>query len=180
MAQGKGNVIGRWLLCFEPSGPLHPNKVASKTVHGGARLAMERLNCERCVEENKVCECGDLGYEGGELKGGDGDNRMEANSSFTHSVINMVGMLIGKAISNFLLYLFIYFFNDSSISNFFLHFFIFSFSMLVDVLLPCRTEEQAQSLNLLEWETHVGVLMGLASPNPERVQRALRRNLALY
>lgn len=109
MAKGKGNVIGRWLLCFEPSGPPHPNKVASKTVHGGARLAMERLNCERCVEENKVCECGDLGYEGGELKGGDGDNRMEATSSFAHSVINMVGMLIGKAISTFLLYLFIFF-----------------------------------------------------------------------
>lgn len=100
MAHGKWNVIGRWLSRFEPSGPPHSNQVASETVHG-ARLAMERLNCESCVEENKVCECG----HGNELQG-DGDNSVVANSTFTQSVINMAGMLIGKAIKNFLLILF--------------------------------------------------------------------------
>ncbi|XXG89200.1 hypothetical protein AAC387_Pa12g1262 [Persea americana] len=89
MAHGKWNVIGRWLSRFEPSGPPHSNQVANETVHG-ARLAMERLNCESCVEENKVCECG----HGNELQG-DGDNSVVANSTFTQSVINMAGMLIG-------------------------------------------------------------------------------------
>lgn len=100
MAHGKWNVIGRWLSRrFEPSCPPHSNQVASETVHRLA--ATERLNCESCVEENKVCECGD----GNELKG-DSDNSVVANSSFTQSVFNMAGMLIGKAIKNFLLIVF--------------------------------------------------------------------------
>lgn len=91
MAHGKWNVIGRWLSRFEPSCPPHSNQVASEMVHGARLAAMERLNCESCVEENKVCECGD----GNELKR-DGDNSVVANSTFTQSVINMAGMLIGK------------------------------------------------------------------------------------
>ncbi|GMH18639.1 hypothetical protein Nepgr_020480 [Nepenthes gracilis] len=77
-------------LAFSESDCLPPrNKVANK-------LDTECVSCSVCVEENKLCKC----------DGGDGSSTIindsvdveqpvKANSSFTHSVINMIGMLIG-------------------------------------------------------------------------------------
>lgn len=86
-------------LCLKSSIKLpHRNQVVSESVHG-AELAKKYLsNCNVCVEESKLCKCKadeDLldavviaTTEGGEP-------HVNANSSFAHSVINMVGMLIG-------------------------------------------------------------------------------------
>ncbi|KAJ7957298.1 Vacuolar amino acid transporter like [Quillaja saponaria] len=78
----------------------HRNQVASEFVHG-ANLAVKCVVCNACVEENKQrhCKCnhsidqdlestaiGDVGIV---------EHDAEANSSFAHAVINMVGMLIG-------------------------------------------------------------------------------------
>lgn len=82
-------VIRRWLPCLEFLLP-DRNQVASETVHG-ARLAAEWPACVTCVEENKVCKCGD----GTGVEVINSGNHTKAHSSFAHSVINMVGMLIG-------------------------------------------------------------------------------------
>ncbi|KAF8765336.1 hypothetical protein HU200_008713 [Digitaria exilis] len=76
------------LLCHKPN-----KQVASESVHG-AELALERLHCRRrcetCdVEAGKPCMCG-----GGRVAVDEGHSS-KPNSSFAHSVINMVGMLIG-------------------------------------------------------------------------------------
>ncbi|OMO88332.1 Amino acid transporter, transmembrane [Corchorus olitorius] len=66
------------------------HQVASETVHG-ANLALTQVKCDACIEENEVCKC-DL------VKGKDVDQQAEANSSFLHAVLNMIGMLIGLGI----------------------------------------------------------------------------------
>ncbi|KAF8701528.1 hypothetical protein HU200_033553 [Digitaria exilis] len=76
------------LLCHKPN-----KQVASESVHG-AELALEHLDCRRrcetCdVEAGKPCKCG-----GGRVAVNEGHSS-KPNSSFAHSVINMVGMLIG-------------------------------------------------------------------------------------
>ncbi|KAF5192893.1 Amino acid transporter avt1h [Thalictrum thalictroides] len=76
----------------------HRNQVVSESVHG-AELAKKYLsNCNVCVEENKGCKC-EFNNEVSKIvvnatKDGS-EHRVNANSSFAHSVINMVGMLIG-------------------------------------------------------------------------------------
>ncbi|RDX95690.1 Amino acid transporter AVT1H, partial [Mucuna pruriens] len=60
----------------------HKNQVDNAESVHGANLAGQCANCNICVEESKQCKCD------AELDAG-------ANSSFTHAVINMVGMLIG-------------------------------------------------------------------------------------
>ncbi|XP_038721932.1 amino acid transporter AVT1H [Tripterygium wilfordii] len=62
----------------------HHQVTSSKTVHG-ADLAKHWKNCNVCVEENQLCKC-DQETD---------TNNSEANSSFGHAVINMIGMLIG-------------------------------------------------------------------------------------
>lgn len=86
----------RWCSCFELDEPTHRNQVASETVHG-ARLAITELsNCATCVEENNVCKC----REGSGVVSFRTENHTKKpDSSFAHSVINMVGMLIGTYIS---------------------------------------------------------------------------------
>lgn len=79
-----------WRSCV---GSLMRKQVASETVHG-ARLAVVELHggCDSCAEENKACKCetdnGEVGFDSA-------NHHAKANSSFAHSVINMVGMLIG-------------------------------------------------------------------------------------
>ena len=85
-----------WSLCPKP------RQVATESVHG-AQLALQRLSrrCETCdVEAGTRCKCREeaVAQDGGkvavvEVKGE--ERRSEPNSSFAHSVINMVGMLIG-------------------------------------------------------------------------------------
>ncbi|CAD6253875.1 unnamed protein product [Miscanthus lutarioriparius] len=85
-----------WSLCPKP------RQVASESVHG-AQLALQRLSrrCETCdVEAGTRCKCREeaVAQDGGkvavvEVKGE--ERRSEPNSSFAHSAINMVGMLIG-------------------------------------------------------------------------------------
>ncbi|KAL6875617.1 hypothetical protein ACP4OV_013130 [Aristida adscensionis] len=92
-------MAGRWWrrsLCGKPE------QVASESVHG-AQLALQRLSsrCEACdVEAGKPCECGGGGGRRvvvATVEMDDGDRRHSStpSSSFAHSVINMVGMLIG-------------------------------------------------------------------------------------
>ncbi|KDP37882.1 hypothetical protein JCGZ_05764 [Jatropha curcas] len=72
----------------------HHHQVASESVHSH-NLAAKWVICDACVEENKACNCnqkiGDFKKTPDEANGSNAD----ANSSFTHAVINMVGMLIG-------------------------------------------------------------------------------------
>ncbi|XP_062197002.1 amino acid transporter AVT1H [Phragmites australis] len=87
-----------WSLCPKPK------QVVSESVHG-AQLALQRLSkrCEACdVEAGKPCKCGD--QEASRASAASRVAAVEAigeqrhskpNSSFAHSVINMVGMLIG-------------------------------------------------------------------------------------
>lgn len=88
--------LGCWSLCPKPK------QVASETLHG-AQLALQRLSrrCQTCdVEAGKPCKCGEeaMALDGGraavvEVNGEERHSR--PNSTFAHSVINMVGMLIG-------------------------------------------------------------------------------------
>lgn len=68
------------------------NQVASESVHGARLAAAELAGCAACGEESKLCECGEVnrlvGY-------GTEQHNSKPNSSFAHSVINMIGMLIG-------------------------------------------------------------------------------------
>ena len=91
----------RKLLCPESADCLsHRNiQVASESVHG-EKLAPQWVTCDACVEENKGCKCD---HDTQDLKSAvvneaDVEHHTDqANSSFAHSVINMIGMLIGKA-----------------------------------------------------------------------------------
>ncbi|KAL5991052.1 hypothetical protein ACLOJK_011958 [Asimina triloba] len=98
--------IKRLLICGGPPPPPHDhqvphaNQVVNESVHG-AQFALESLKCESCVEENvSVCKCLentgklDTNLKHGTDTGGH-DRQVKADSSFAHSVINMVGMLIG-------------------------------------------------------------------------------------
>ncbi|THU49282.1 hypothetical protein C4D60_Mb06t07920 [Musa balbisiana] len=68
------------------------NQVVSETVHGAQlAAAAQSANCVTCVEENKVCKCG----KDTEVLNLQSEHHAKATSSFTHSVINMIGMLIG-------------------------------------------------------------------------------------
>ncbi|KAI5565486.1 hypothetical protein POPTR_014G146700v4 [Populus trichocarpa] len=89
----------RKLLCPESADCLsHRNiQVASESVHG-EKLAPQWVTCDACVEENKGCKCD---HDTQDLKSAvvneaDVEHHTDqANSSFAHSVINMIGMLIG-------------------------------------------------------------------------------------
>ncbi|XP_042483114.1 amino acid transporter AVT1H [Macadamia integrifolia] len=77
--------------------PPHRNKVANESVNGGTKLALSWTSCHVCVEENKACKCDSADEDVKKEVNGmdDGEHHVRANSSFTHAVINMVGMLIG-------------------------------------------------------------------------------------
>ncbi|XP_068647470.1 amino acid transporter AVT1H-like [Aristolochia californica] len=78
--------------CLKHKQPPHWNQVASESVHG-EQLVKDLSECGTCVEENKVCTCGDLSGE--VIDKEDSGHQLKGNSSFAHSVINMAGMLIG-------------------------------------------------------------------------------------
>lgn len=68
------------------------NQVVSETVHGAQlAAAAQSANCVTCVEGNKVCKCG----KDTQVLNLQSEHHAKATSSFTHSVINMIGMLIG-------------------------------------------------------------------------------------
>ncbi|KAI9400361.1 hypothetical protein POPTR_002G233100v4 [Populus trichocarpa] len=71
-------------------------QVETETVHG-EKLALQCMGCDACVE-NKGCMCD---HSTQDLKSvvneADVEDHTEANSSFAHSVINMIGMLIVSA-----------------------------------------------------------------------------------
>lgn len=90
----------RKLLCPESADCLsHRNiQVASESVHG-EKSAPQWVTCDACVEENKGCKCDHDSTQ--DLKSAVVNEAEvehhtdQANSSFAHSVINMIGMLIG-------------------------------------------------------------------------------------
>ncbi|KAJ6401253.1 hypothetical protein OIU84_016629 [Salix udensis] len=73
-------------------------QVASETVHG-EKLAPGWVTCDACVEESKLCKCdhSTQDLKSAVVDDADVENHPDhqANSSFAHSVINMIGMLIG-------------------------------------------------------------------------------------
>ncbi|KAB5569675.1 hypothetical protein DKX38_003468 [Salix brachista] len=76
----------------------HQNiQVATETVHG-EKLDHRCAGCDACVE-NKGCKCDhstqDLKSGANEEEEEDVEDHTVANSSFAHSAINMIGMLIG-------------------------------------------------------------------------------------
>lgn len=89
----------RKLLCPESADCLSHRsiQVASEAVHG-EKLAPQRVTCDACVEENKGSKCD---HDTQDLKSAVVNEAEvehhtdQANSSFAHSVINMIGMLIG-------------------------------------------------------------------------------------
>ncbi|KAJ3671482.1 hypothetical protein LUZ60_007561 [Juncus effusus] len=85
----------KWWSCFANKS----HQVASESVHG-ARFAAAQLakkytsKCEVCVEEIKECDCGHDNLS--RLACVSDDHcHVKRSSSFFHSVLNMVGMLIG-------------------------------------------------------------------------------------
>ncbi|KAF3457081.1 hypothetical protein FNV43_RR01738 [Rhamnella rubrinervis] len=77
----------------------HKNQVVSESVHGANSAIKQLSTCHVCVEQSQVCKCSsDELLLKGVNEGADNHDRgnnPQANSSFTHAVINMVGMLIG-------------------------------------------------------------------------------------
>lgn len=96
------------LWCWSLLSPKPNKQVASESVKG-AELALQRLGrrcCETCdVEEGQPCKRGgeEAVVAGGGRRvagvevNGDESHSSKLNSSFAHSVVNMVGMLIGTA-----------------------------------------------------------------------------------
>ncbi|KAM1217158.1 hypothetical protein TB2_013162 [Malus domestica] len=72
----------------------HQNQVIVSDALRRAKLALQQLSCNVCLEENKVCKC-DQCFESCKRVAGADEHHAEANNSVTHSVINMTGMLIG-------------------------------------------------------------------------------------
>ena len=78
------------------------------SVHGQnlAVLPVQWTNCNICLEESKQCNCDHINFEDTKITAAEGanvdnsENDAEANSSFAHAVINMVGMLIGNFLHN--------------------------------------------------------------------------------
>ncbi|XP_072981779.1 amino acid transporter AVT1H [Typha angustifolia] len=88
---GAEMVNGRWWRsCLGLERPVHRNQVVSESVHG-AQLAVKFTGCASCVEENKACKCGEVSR----VRNFENDHHTKPNSSFAHSVINMIGMLVG-------------------------------------------------------------------------------------
>lgn len=89
--------IGKSSKCLEPSKNClshQKNQVASESVHD-TDLAMKQWStCDVCVEQSQVCKCSTHQSADQDRENQQGD------SSFTHAVINMVGMLIGNRKSN--------------------------------------------------------------------------------
>lgn len=87
----------RKLPCPEADSLHHQNtQVATETDVHGEKLVLQWVGCDACVENNG-CMCD---HSTQDLKSvvneADVEDHTEANSSFAHSVINMIGMLIGK------------------------------------------------------------------------------------
>lgn len=98
--------IGESSKCLESSIPNclshQKNQVASESVHGANLARKQCSTCNVCVEQSQVCKCSSEQLQLKDVNEGvddhDHGNNQQANSSFTHAVINMVGMLIGNKI----------------------------------------------------------------------------------
>jgi hypothetical protein len=88
------NTGNKWWSCLI----LNRHQVASESVHG-ARLVQACLaekyttKCSVCVEESKECKCTDHDTSRVAIAA---EHHVKRTSSFAHSVINMIGMLIGS------------------------------------------------------------------------------------
>ncbi|KAK9288070.1 hypothetical protein L1049_016516 [Liquidambar formosana] len=83
------------LPCTDSDCLSHRNQVASERVDS-ASLAVEWVGCNLCVDESNVCKCDQGNCD---LKSVDNcidvGGNVQADGTFAHAVINMVGMLIG-------------------------------------------------------------------------------------
>lgn len=91
------SLIWKFSPCVELDTSALPTrkKVLTESVNG-VSLRTKWGSCDVCVEENKVCKC-DQGKDDEVMAiiNENGEKHIKTDSSFTHSVINMVGMLIG-------------------------------------------------------------------------------------
>ncbi|KAE8022947.1 hypothetical protein FH972_008708 [Carpinus fangiana] len=73
---------------------LQPNRVR-ETVHG-ANLDVQWGSCHVCLEGSRLCVCDHSIKRSKVVENGTGiEHHVEANGSFAHAVLNMIGMLIG-------------------------------------------------------------------------------------
>jgi hypothetical protein len=75
--------------------------IKQRREHDIVALPVQLPNCNVCVEENKQCNCDHtvVADRNNTTTAGanvDVEHDSNADSSFVHAVINMVGMLIGK------------------------------------------------------------------------------------
>jgi len=66
----------------------------SVSVHGEDLVVLPVQCCNCCIEETKQCNCDHI--HAAEDANVEAQRDANSNSSFTHAVINMVGMLVGK------------------------------------------------------------------------------------
>jgi len=66
----------------------------SVSVHGEDLVVLPVQCCNCCIEETKQCNCDHI--YAAEDANVEAQRDANSNSSFTHAVINMVGMLVGK------------------------------------------------------------------------------------
>lgn len=84
------------LLCLKSNRLRHRNQVLSETVHD-ANLDVQRVSSHVCLEESRPCMCNRRIKNLESVENGIAiEHSVEANGSFAHAVINMIGMLLGK------------------------------------------------------------------------------------
>lgn len=81
------------LSCSESYCLSRRNQVGRDQSLHDENLATKWVICDACVEANRACSCGQPQHP-----------PAEANSSFAHAVINMIGMLIGNTCSSSYIY----------------------------------------------------------------------------
>jgi amino acid permease len=83
------------LLCLKSNRLRHRNQVLSETVHD-ANLDVQRVSSHVCLEESRPCMCNHSIKNLESVENGIAiEHSVEANGSFAHAVINMIGMLLG-------------------------------------------------------------------------------------
>ncbi|GLT69427.1 hypothetical protein SLA2020_415790 [Shorea laevis] len=87
--------IGDLLLSLQPNCLPNRNRVPCETVHG-ANMDVQWGRCHVCLEGSRLCIC-DHSINDSKIvqNGTDIEHHVEANGSFAHAVLNMIGMLIG-------------------------------------------------------------------------------------
>lgn len=94
--------FGDLLLSLQPNSLPNRGRVpCHETVHG-ANLDVQWGSCHVCLEGSRLCMCADHNIikDSKIVENGTAtdiiEHHVEANGSFAHAVLNMIGMLIGE------------------------------------------------------------------------------------